>query len=263
MGKANSPSFQYLAEKFPSVSAAKMKEAMFMCPQIKSASQDEGFKQTLLTAELEAWFRWLYENVHKSPARKRSSASAWFLPETGLSHVNENTLPALAPPGLSRNSRDEQGKRFHQDIQSPARRHQGSWNESMTADSCRMLWCDNPYIRASYAKRFLKKQWKLTDTDRYWNSCSIGLTQTQIQNVDLTWKKKQNKSRSEIGIKNNWFGKACRGFWWLQKSVLLLNVSKGYRRQRRLPGSHRLEPCHDSAFLKWKGWILRQWEIEC
>lgn len=73
MGKANSPGFQYLAKKFPNISNSKMKEGIFIGPQIKSVLQDEGFKQTLSKAELTAWeaFQWLCDNflgIHKSPA---------------------------------------------------------------------------------------------------------------------------------------------------------------------------------------------------
>ncbi len=48
---------------------------------------------------------------------------------------------------------NEQGERFHQDIQAMENRYQGFWNESMMADYCWMLYRDNSeqmYKRKSY-----------------------------------------------------------------------------------------------------------------
>ncbi len=52
---------------------------------------------------------------------------------------------------------DEQGERFHQDIQAMENRYQGFWNESMMADYWWMLYRDNSeqmYKRKSYSKCF-------------------------------------------------------------------------------------------------------------
>lgn len=46
-GKANSLHFQYLAEKFPNISAAKLKQGIFVSAQIKSVLQNEGFNKAL------------------------------------------------------------------------------------------------------------------------------------------------------------------------------------------------------------------------
>lgn len=166
MGKTNSEGFQYLVNKFPNITAAKMKEGIFIGPQIRSVLQDEGFKQSLSGAELEAWeaFKWSCENFlgnHKSPTYRegvqrlidsyqnlgcRMSLKMHFL----HSHVD------YFPENLGMVS-DEQGERFHQDIQLMERRYQGLWNESMMADFCWMLFRDNPgeeYNRKSYSKHF-------------------------------------------------------------------------------------------------------------
>ncbi len=53
---------------------------------------------------------------------------------------------------------DEQGERFHQDIQAIENHYQGFWNESMMADYCLMLYRDNSeqmYKRKSYSKCFI------------------------------------------------------------------------------------------------------------
>ena len=166
MGKTNSRGFQYLAEKFPNISTAKMKEGIFIGPQIRSVLQDDGFEHYLSADELAAWkaFKWLCENFlgsHKSPAYRegvqnlldsyqklgcRMSLKIHFL-HSHLEFFPEN-------PGMVS---DEQGERFHQDIQLMERRYQGFWSESMMADYCWMLYRDNPdteYKRKSYAKRF-------------------------------------------------------------------------------------------------------------
>lgn len=166
MGKANSPGFQYLVKKFPSISAAKLKEGIFIGPQIKSVLHDEEFKHFLSAEELEAWnaFVWVVENFlgnHKSPEYKegvqnllrsfqklgcRMSLKIHFL----HSHLD------FFPENLGMVS-DEQGERFHQDIQLMERRYQGSWNESMMGDYCWMLYRDNPDVvfkRKSYSMCF-------------------------------------------------------------------------------------------------------------
>ena len=52
---------------------------------------------------------------------------------------------------------DEQGERFHQDIQWKYDCYQGFWNESMMGDYCWMLQRDKPeqlHKRKSHAQRF-------------------------------------------------------------------------------------------------------------
>ncbi|KAI6651195.1 hypothetical protein LOD99_14547 [Oopsacas minuta] len=50
---------------------------------------------------------------------------------------------------------DEQGERFHQDIQEMETRYQGFWNEGMMSDYCWRLFRDNPnkiYKRKLYSQ---------------------------------------------------------------------------------------------------------------
>ncbi|CAH1111013.1 unnamed protein product [Psylliodes chrysocephalus] len=54
LDKENS-SFQYLCQKFPRLSDAKIKEGVFDGPQIRSLMTDERFDTTMNTTELEAW----------------------------------------------------------------------------------------------------------------------------------------------------------------------------------------------------------------
>ena len=72
----------------------------------------------------------------------------------------ENTLPALPSRLFPQNMgavSDEQGERFHQDIQLMEKRYQGFWSESMLADYCWMLYRDIPdkvYSRKSSSWHF-------------------------------------------------------------------------------------------------------------
>ena len=64
MGKVNSQEFQYLSTIFPKVSAAKLKEGIFVGPQIRELLLDIEFERTLSPLELEAWlgFKWTFAN---------------------------------------------------------------------------------------------------------------------------------------------------------------------------------------------------------
>ena len=166
MGKSNSAGFQYLVEKFPKMSAAKLKEGIFVGPQIREVLRDINFKNSLTDEEKEAWqaFTWVCANFlgnHKSPEYEagiqelldsyqkmgcRMSLKLHFL-HSHLKFFPEN-LGAVS---------DEQGERFHQDIQLMENRYQGFWNESMMGDYCWMLYRDNPdkvFKRKSYSRRF-------------------------------------------------------------------------------------------------------------
>jgi hypothetical protein len=166
MGKANSPAFQFLAKKFPKLSSAKLKEGIFVGPQIKAVLQDKSFTEHLSEAELQAWiaFRWLCENFlgkHKSPRFQegvQNLLDAYRKLGCNMSlkvHFLHSHLDFF-PENLGMVS-DEQGERFHQDIMIMERRYQGFWNASMMADYCWMLNRDNPdrkYSRKSSAKHF-------------------------------------------------------------------------------------------------------------
>ena len=152
MANMNSQGYQYLVKKFPNISIAKKKAGIFIGPQIKSVLKDEHFTESLSAAEFQAWnaFKWLCENFlgnHRSPAYKegvqtllhtyhnlgcRMSLKIHFLD----SHLT------FFPDNLGMVS-DEQGERFHKDIQLMERRYQGFWNASMMGDYLWMLYRDN------------------------------------------------------------------------------------------------------------------------
>lgn len=151
MSKTNSRGFQYLVAKFPKISSAKLKEGIFVGPQIRELLHDATFAESLNALELEAWmaFKWLCDNFfgnNKSPQYRqgverlldayhklgcRMSLKIHFL----HAHLD------FFPQNLGAVS-DEQGERFHQDIQQMEKRYQGFWSERMLADYCWMLYRD-------------------------------------------------------------------------------------------------------------------------
>ena len=127
---------------------------------------DIQFEQALSPLELNAWlaFKWICTNflgntkcpIYKDGIEKlleaykemdcRMSLKMHFL----HSHID------FFPENLGAVS-DEQGERFHQDIDTLEVRYQEFWNESMMADHCWMLYRDNPdqiFKRKAYSQRF-------------------------------------------------------------------------------------------------------------
>ena len=159
MAKQNSNGFEFLCKKFPKLSLAKLKEGIFVGPQIQKVFEDPEFEKTLNTLELRAWhaFKWICSNFLGNVKSKellaaykemgcRMSLKMHFL----HSHLN------FFPENLGAVS-DGQGERFHQDIQAMEERYKGVWNEGMMGDYCWMLYCDDanhPYKRKSYFKHF-------------------------------------------------------------------------------------------------------------
>ncbi|GBN05118.1 hypothetical protein AVEN_132104-1 [Araneus ventricosus] len=145
--------FKYLCDQFPSLSEAKLKEGVFVGPDIRKMMKDENFETKQETNERKAWesFELVITSIlgnKKDPNYKSivkemiknfkilgcsMSLKVHFL-DLNLEYFPEN-LGAVS---------DEQGERFHQDIKELERRYQGKWNVSMIADYCWMLQRDNP-----------------------------------------------------------------------------------------------------------------------
>jgi hypothetical protein len=64
MAKINSKVFQYLSKKFPKISTAKLKEGIFVEPQILEILEDEAVVESLTDTEQAAWesFKWICAN---------------------------------------------------------------------------------------------------------------------------------------------------------------------------------------------------------
>lgn len=166
MAKSNSNGFQYITRKFTNISDAKLKEGIFVGPQIRELIKDTGFEETLTELERDAWndFKWLCDNFlgnNKSSAYRdgvQRLLRSYQVLECRMSlkiHFLHSHLDFF-PENLGAVS-DEHGERFHQDIKCMEQRYQGFWNEGMLADFCWMLQRDLPakvYSRKSSAQHF-------------------------------------------------------------------------------------------------------------
>ena len=135
----NGAVFQHLSTVFPGLSAAKLKEGIFVGPQIREVLKDTDFEELLNLKELRAWeafksvcsgflgntpvpdYQACVEKLLKSyeDIGCRMSLKIHFL----HSHLN------FFPPNLGAVS-DERGERFHQDITKMESNCQGKWETS-------------------------------------------------------------------------------------------------------------------------------------
>jgi hypothetical protein len=139
------PAFRYLSEKFHTLSEAKIKEGIFIGPQIRELIKDIKFDSIITGNEKAAW------EAFRQVATK-------FLGKDRADNYNdlvENLLSAYQTLGCNMSLKihflhshldffpqncgevsDEHGERFHQDISTMESRYQGKWNETMLADYC-------------------------------------------------------------------------------------------------------------------------------
>ncbi|GFX88832.1 uncharacterized protein TNCV_2575391 [Trichonephila clavipes] len=145
--------FKYLCEQFPGLSDAKLKQGIFVGPDIRKLLKDETF-------------------VTKMEMKEKNSCNSFKLFVTGfLGNKKDPDYKALVAeillqnykilgcnmgvkvhflhshldyfPGNHGAVREEQGERFHQDIKEMERRYQGRWNVNMMANYCWMLKREN------------------------------------------------------------------------------------------------------------------------
>lgn len=150
--KPGSKSVLYLKQKFPRLSEAKIKEGVFIGPQIKKLMQDAEFDKTLDKVEKIAWksFKDVVDGfLGNNKAKNYESLIAKMLTsyhKMGCRmslkiHLLDAHLD-IFPDNLGDVS-DEQGERFHQDIARIERMYQGRWDEAMMSDYCWSLQRDN------------------------------------------------------------------------------------------------------------------------
>ena len=149
------PAFKYLSEKFPRMSDAKIKEDMFVGPQIRDLLKDKQFDRLVIGDEQSAWnaFRLVVEN---------------FLGNTTADNYKElveDLLNSYEKLGCNMSLKihflhshleffprncgaisDEHGERFHQTIAEMDNRYQGKWSPAMLADYCWTLARDSPQL---------------------------------------------------------------------------------------------------------------------
>lgn len=157
--------FKYLTTKFARLSEAKLKEGVFIGPQIRKLLRDSGFDRVVCGKEKEAWeafklvatrflgnnkaanYKELVENLIK--AYKSLGCNMSLKVHFMDSHLDFFPLNCGAVS-------DEHGERFHQDISSMEKRYQGKLSPSMLADYCWGVGRDGPFD--SYKRQAKKRR---------------------------------------------------------------------------------------------------------
>lgn len=121
----NSPAFDYLKSKFPSLSNAKIKEGIFVGPQIRKLFEDRQFERCLNPAEKSSWDS--FKNVVKGFLGNNRDPNYKTLVNQMIKNYQKiganmslklhflHSHLEFFPTNLGEMS-DEQGERFHQDI---------------------------------------------------------------------------------------------------------------------------------------------------
>ncbi|UYV64558.1 hypothetical protein LAZ67_3001179 [Cordylochernes scorpioides] len=156
----NASGFAYLKQKFSSISEAKIKEGIFVGPQIRELQQDGNFQNSLNEVEAAAWnsFRNVCKNFLGSVKVEnyRDIVNDLLLSYKALGCIMSLKIHFLHshldffPDNLGAVS-DEHGERFHQAISSMEKRYQGKWSPAMLADDCLALKRDLP--QAKYRRK--------------------------------------------------------------------------------------------------------------
>ena len=162
----DSEGFMYLRGKFPKTSDAKIKEGIFIGPEIRKVMLDDNFDEKLNDIEKSAWIA--FKNVcHNFLGNAKSEnykdivenmIQAYKIMGCNMSlkiHFLSSHLDFF-PENLGAVS-DEHGERFHQDISIIEKRYSGRCNPSMLADYCWYLIRENQhgiYKRKSGKKLF-------------------------------------------------------------------------------------------------------------
>ncbi|GBM05607.1 hypothetical protein AVEN_202242-1 [Araneus ventricosus] len=137
--------FQFLRLKFLKVSEAKIKEGIFVGPQIRQLMKDPVLESKLTKKEAAAWTscKELAKNFlgnHKAENyRQIVNNLLKGLKNHGCNKsLQIHFLPSYLEffPGNLGSVSDEHDERFHQDISNMGARYQGKWNAKMLADYC-------------------------------------------------------------------------------------------------------------------------------
>ena len=123
--------FRYLRNKFPKISDAKVKEGIFIGPQMRQLIKNPAFDEVLKEQEKETWEA-LKEVICGFLGNKRDDNYIQLVTVLLQKYHQLGCNMSLSCGVVS----DEHGERFHQDISVMEKRYQGRWNESMLADYC-------------------------------------------------------------------------------------------------------------------------------
>lgn len=161
----NASAFEYLRSIFPKISESKLKEGIFVGPQIRLLLKDSVFESKLKRVELAAWksFKSVvkgflgnnkeenYETLVSELLRSYKKMGCRMSLKIHFLHSHLDSFPT----NLGAVS-DEQGERFHQDISEMERRYQGRWDSAMLGDYCWFLKRESniQYKKKSTVKHF-------------------------------------------------------------------------------------------------------------
>jgi hypothetical protein len=137
--------FLYLQQKFPCLSEAKIREGIFVGPQIRELTKDKTFDSILNEFELAAWtaFKDVYSNfLGNNKADNYQEIVESLLQSYEAMGCNMSlkiqflhSYLDFFPQNLGVVN-DEHGERFHQDIAVMEKRYQGKWSVNMLSDYC-------------------------------------------------------------------------------------------------------------------------------
>ncbi|KAL0829765.1 hypothetical protein ABMA28_003252 [Loxostege sticticalis] len=137
--------FLYLKTIFSKLSDAKLKEGIFVGPQIRTLMKDPNFDKKFTDKELDAWLS--LKTVVKEFLGNHRAENAEQLVNNMLRAYEKlgcrmslkihflHSHFSFFPSNLGAVS-DEQGERFHQDIKKLEERFQGRWDTNMLGDYC-------------------------------------------------------------------------------------------------------------------------------
>jgi len=145
--------YEYVRNKFPNVSDIKIKDGIFIGPQIRELIQDKQFNEDLNESERNAWL--IFKRICKDFLGNHKAANYQDVVQDLLIsykamgcnmilkiHFLESYLDFF-PENLGEVS-DEHGERFHPDIMAMEKQYQGKWISSMLAHCCWTLKRDVP-----------------------------------------------------------------------------------------------------------------------
>jgi len=160
--------FEYLRNRFPNVSDAKVKKCIFIGLKIRELIQDKQVDKDQNETERNVWLSFTrickdFLGNHKA-ANYQDAVQDLMTSYKAMGcnmrlkiHFLESHLHFFSPPENLGEVSDEHGERFHQDILAMEKWYQGKWTSSMLADYCWTLKREVPeanYRRKSYASTF-------------------------------------------------------------------------------------------------------------
>ena len=162
--------FKYLARKFSYLRDAKIKEGIFVGPQIRELMKTTEVGNVMTTVEKEAWISFKkvvegflgnskasnYKELIANMLEKYHNLGCYMSIKMHYLHSHLDRFPENCG-----DVSDEQRERFRQDIKGMERRYQGIWSSSMLADYCWSLQRHDPnvhYKRRSGSRTLLSKR---------------------------------------------------------------------------------------------------------